>query len=103
RLVSDGRTVLFVVDESEVSAVGRGNHVLDQKVLVVLPHEEDQWLIADRTRGLSVFDGADLMPLQSEADNFLINNDVYTGIILPDTTYLLGTLNDGIVHLDKEG
>src|SRR5690625_3329995 len=102
-LVSEAKKGLFFVNDDELTPVGRGNHFLDQKVMVVLPHEEDQWLIADRTRGLSVFDGTDLMPLQSEADTFLINNDVYTGIILPDTTYLLGTLNDGIVHLDKEG
>lgn len=101
-LLDEGKG-LYSVTESNMTAIPHGDKFSSREVRVMLPYNAGKWLVADRTNGLLVFDGTDLTPLESEVDNFLIDNRVYTGLKLPDNTYLFGTLNGGIVQVDRAG
>ena len=102
-ILSDIGEGLYTVENSNLQPVPNSSQFIDRDVNAILPHGDDHWLIADRTEGLSVFDGTDLIPMKSPVNDFLVNNKVYTGIQLPDETYLFGTLNKGIVQVDKNG
>ncbi|GAA5521168.1 histidine kinase [Aliifodinibius salicampi] len=102
-ILSDTGEGLYTVENNSLVPVPNSNQFIDRDVNAMLPHGDDSWLVADRTEGLSVFDGTHLIPLESTVDGFLVNNKVYTGIQLPDDSYLFGTLNGGIVQVDQAG
>ncbi|WP_171032815.1 sensor histidine kinase [Fodinibius saliphilus] len=101
-LISDVSEGHYTVGD-EMSFWPNSDKLAGRKVMVMLPYKEDTWLVADLTEGLSLFDGDNVRKLESEVDEFLIENKVYAGIELPDGSYLFGTLNGGIVQVDKEG
>lgn len=102
-ILSDIGEGLYTVENSSLESVPNSSQFIDRDVNAILPHGDEHWLVADRTIGLSVFDGTNLIPLESPVDDFLVNNKVYTGIQLPDNTYLFGTLNGGIIQVDRVG
>ncbi len=103
-LVSDvGEGLYYYAEDDSLVSVSNGDQFVDRGINAILPYEDNRWLIADRRVGLSVFDGTNLISLESAANKFLVNHKVYTGIQLPDSTYLFGTLNGGIIQVDRAG
>jgi signal transduction histidine kinase len=69
----------------------------------MLPYGEDQILVASYKEGLMRFDGQALKPFDAEANEVLIEREVYAGLLLPDGTYAFGTLRGGVVLMDASG
>ncbi|WP_310688588.1 ATP-binding protein [Aliifodinibius sp. S!AR15-10] len=103
---------MYIDTETEGLKVWQGQRlktILDkqmysnERIFSVLPYKSDRLLIAFREKGLTVFDGTELQPIGGEVNRYLSDHKVYTGLSLPDGTYLFGTLNGGIVRVDKNG
>ncbi|NGP88058.1 sensor histidine kinase [Fodinibius halophilus] len=101
-LISDKEHGLYEINK-KLDFIPNSDKYINREVMVVLPFDEGSWMIADGTNGLSIFNGTDIREIESPVNEFLIKNKVYTGIKLPDGTYLFGSLNSGIVHVDRDG
>jgi signal transduction histidine kinase/ligand-binding sensor domain-containing protein len=83
-----------------------GEKFVDERIYVMLPFpgEKGTALIVTRTKGLFKYDGNTFFPFKTEADNYIKENLIYLpGAILKDGNILLGTLNGGVVIINKQG
>ena len=53
--------------------------------------------------GLYLYNENAITPFKTEVDDYLKNSSVYCGSALPDGTYAIGTLQKGLLILDKKG
>jgi ligand-binding sensor domain-containing protein/DNA-binding CsgD family transcriptional regulator len=75
----------------------------DQRIIAILPHEENQSLIVTVTKGLFLMDESGIRPWQTEASSFLSAYQPYCGIQLTDGRYAIGTSQNGLIIIDREG
>jgi len=68
-------------------------------------HEQQKtfMLIGTRSQGLFLYDGVSLRPFKSEAEDYLRENQLYRGALLPDGRYAFATLWGGVVIIDRQG
>ena len=60
-------------------------------------------LIGSET-GFYTFDGSTISPFRTEADDYIIKNQLYfRGTILSNNTYAFGTQNGGLIVIDNQG
>jgi signal transduction histidine kinase/DNA-binding response OmpR family regulator len=70
---------------------------------VVLPYDDRRVLICTRASGLFLHDGRTLTPFRTEIEDFLARNGVYRGTVLPDGTFALAGLQEGVAIIDRAG
>ncbi len=88
----------------------------DLLTLIALPYPEDKILLANDADGLYLYnpkakDKSEALVAApyldanktSEVNNFIRNNYLYAAIALNDSTYALGSVESGIVIINKEG
>ena len=87
-----------------------GERFANERIYVMLPFERveppkqpPQILIGTRTQGLMLFDGHSFQPFRTEADAFLLENQLYHGAVLSDGTFALATLRNGVIIIDRHG
>ncbi|MBP7866377.1 MAG: hypothetical protein KA419_10540 [Acidobacteria bacterium] len=68
-----------------------------------VPGGPDRILVGTRGQGLLLLDGGGLAEFPTQADDFLRQNLLYHGLVLPDGSVALATVHGGVVHLDHEG
>jgi len=91
--------------ESDSLMVVLGSEVFSEDALYsVLPFDETRALLATRSSGFFLFDGVNLQPFKTEADQYLLDNILYVhGVGLDDGTFVFGTILGGVVQIDKQG
>ncbi len=75
----------------------------DSAKLFLHPYDERRILVSARTGLLTLFDGQNVAPFPTQADDYLKQNEVYTSIALPDGSFCLTTLRGGTVILEHDG
>ena len=95
---------LFAVNKNKILKLPITKEVLERRlnIYAMLPYGNDI-LLAVRDKGLFIYDGQSIKPFESEADDFLRRNKIYTACNLPDGMLAFGTKEGGIVIIDKEG
>ncbi len=83
--------------------VAGGERFANDRIDVLLPYDESRILIATRSHGLYLFDGNAYQPFKTEADAFLLGNQLFRGALSPDGTFALATVRGGVVLIDKQG
>jgi len=88
----------------------RGSSIFaKERIYAMLPYDDKRILIATRSKGLFLYDPTTeekFIPFISQADPFLLENQIYSGItkkINGETYFILGTLRGGMVILNKKG
>ncbi len=95
---------LQILEGDSLKRVPEGEMFAEGRIYVMLPYDEKRMLIGTRTRGLYLFDGQNFTRFKTEADDFLIENNLYLpGTKLADGRFVLATLNAGLVVLNKDG
>lgn len=74
-----------------------------KKVHSVIPFREDSWMICTDQSGLFIFDDGDFVSFPSEASDFLKNFSCNTSKQLDDSTYIFGSILNGLIVSDDEG
>ena len=69
-------------------------------VVAVLPMDNKLLLLTD-SHGLFLYDGFKAVPWQTEADLFLKRSTMNRAVMTSDSLYILGSVSDGLVALDK--
>ncbi|MDZ7305348.1 MAG: GAF domain-containing protein, partial [candidate division KSB1 bacterium] len=105
----NGVGLMKMVDDS-LRLLPGGEQFRDDRLQVMLPYAgegekngAEKYLLGTFNRGLFLFDGKSFRPFKTEIDEFLRNNTVYDGTILSNGNYGLGTLNGGLVMMDRQG
>ena len=94
---------LCVLQDREFKLVNGGEFFKDKKVRGVLPFNDESKLILSSEHGLYLYNENAITPFKTEVDDYLKNSSVYCGSALPDGTYAIGTLQKGLLILDKKG
>ncbi len=78
----------------------------EHSVFSILPYDHSgrELLLATRSKGLFIYDGTEFRPFKTDADVFLKSSNLYLpGIRLPDGTFVLNTIDAGVVIIDRAG
>ena len=98
--------LMKMVDDSLVLVQG-GEQFANIRIYGMYPYKKNKILIVTSGKGLFIMsmDGH-VHPLQTQADDFLINNDIYLGAYIPGIKtdhYAIGSRNNGMVIINSEG
>ena len=94
---------LCVLQDRKFKLVNGGEFFKDKKIRGVLPFNDESKLILTSEHGLYLYTENAITPFKTEVDDYLKNSSVYCGSALPDGTYAIGTLQKGLLILDKKG
>ncbi|WP_022835233.1 ATP-binding protein [Salisaeta longa] len=72
-------------------------------IYALLPYRNHQLLIGTRTQGLFIYTGRTIRPVDWPVEPWLLRNQLYHGVRLPDGTYALGTRRGGILRMTARG
>ena len=87
-----------------LALVPGGEQFANERVYVMQPFPGERILIGSRTGGLFLFDGQNITPFKTEANEILQKYDLYMpGAVLPNGNIALGTIGGGVVIIDTAG
>ncbi|WNO61943.1 ATP-binding protein [Rheinheimera sp. MMS21-TC3] len=72
-------------------------------VYVLLPYDDSRFLVGTRSQGLFLMDASGSLPWQTDIDNQLLNDTLYTGYQLKNGDFALGTSHSGAYILSADG
>ena len=94
---------LTVLEDGAFRSLPGTEQLANEVFPAVLPHEHGRLLIGTRANGFFIHDGASLVPFPTEIDPVLKASGLYRGLVLPDGTFALSTLDAGLVVMDPRG
>ncbi|MCK5170677.1 MAG: PAS domain-containing protein, partial [Bacteroidales bacterium] len=100
-----GKGLLKLVNDS-LKLIPGSEQFENERVYVMLPYEEDKILIVARKHGVFIYtesSGFEKPRGFEKVDNFLIKNQIYSGTKLNNEYFVLGTVHDGLIIIDKTG
>ena len=87
----------------EMKLINNGEYFKNLDVFVALPYDKNHILFATLKNGLFLYDGNNISQFKTENDKYLKDNNIYCGILLSDSTFAFGTLQAGLVIINKKG
>ncbi|MEL7340683.1 MAG: two-component regulator propeller domain-containing protein, partial [Bacteroidota bacterium] len=99
-VAEEGKSVQFLEDENLQSLAGT-EPLVDWMVRSILPAGNDSLLIATEENGAFFWSNGQIIPFQSEIQQFLIENRVYCATQLSNGQYAIGTSHNGLLILDR--
>jgi DNA-binding CsgD family transcriptional regulator len=72
-------------------------------VRVILPYEDDKYLIGTTSKGVFVYDGKSIYELSSSLSEEMKAKELSCGLLSSKGNYFLGTILDGIYEVDTSG
>ena len=94
---------LLRIRGDELEPVPGGDRFADERIDVLLPHEENALLVRTRTQGFLRIDGEQIHPFETEADAYLADRRVYHAAVLHDGSYALTTTSGSVVLMGRDG
>ncbi|HKZ37098.1 MAG TPA: ATP-binding protein, partial [Chryseolinea sp.] len=94
---------LMLLKDDKFSMAPEGNFFKTTRIYSALPISREKLLIATRYDGLFLYDGAHVQPMHTQADKYFAENQIYTGLMLPDSSFVIGTRVGGAVIVSREG
>jgi serine phosphatase RsbU (regulator of sigma subunit)/ligand-binding sensor domain-containing protein len=106
--VHDLKYGLHRLTEEKIAPLPLSENFKDERIYTMLPLNSHQILIGTRKRGLFVYETLinpkeAIQKFENEANDFLINHQLYNGANLPDGNLALCTRQGGLVILNKSG
>ncbi len=90
------------LDENNLTLIPNGDKFSDIALNGLLHYDDKNILVLSKDKGLFLYDGEDFKEFKSEADEFLLKNQIYDGKILDENSFVIATKN-GAVVIDKDG
>ncbi|HVO75232.1 MAG TPA: ATP-binding protein, partial [Ignavibacteriaceae bacterium] len=104
--VQQGGVGLMKMVKDSLILLPGGEQFADDRLQVMLPYNfegKKEILVGTFNKGLFLFDGSSFKPFDCEANPYLKQYTLYRGSVLSNDTYVLTTLNGGMVVIDKLG
>ena len=96
-------TGLMLLEDDKFSMASEGNFFKTRRIYSALPLGPKKLLVATRYDGLFLYDGDNVQRMRTQADSYFAENQIYTGLMLPDSSFVIGTRIGGAVILSQEG
>lgn len=100
--VSDNAKGLLKLKDDALITLPNSEQFADMKIRHIFQNKKDVILLTQKN-GLFIYKDNQLRPFITEADYLLKQNQISTGILLPDGYLGIGTRQTGLVVLDSEG
>ncbi len=101
--VQDKYTGLYELVGQELTAVRGGDIFADRYIWTMLPMKNGEILIGTSDNGFYKLGHMGIRKWDTDADEFLIKNQIYCGTRIDDNNYAIGTIQDGILVINSEG
>lgn len=101
--VRDRTRGLLQIINNELREIDITKEFLTNPVYFVLPFGKDKKIIGTLDKGVLVYDGKKLEPLDASLNNYLMSCQIYSGNQMRNGYYGICTFNGGFIILDKEG
>ena len=75
-----------------------GEALIRNRVYSALPLSNNTIILATKFDGLYIYDGVEIRPFKTQADSFFKEQQIYTGIMLTDSTVAIGTIKGRCCH-----
>lgn len=102
-LIDDKKNGLMGLDNDVLVSLPDAGEFVKLNTCSILPYNGATKLVVTSNQGLFLFDGRHLKPFKTYADSLLKQSDPYVAKKLLDGTYLIGTLKDGLINIDRDG
>jgi signal transduction histidine kinase/DNA-binding response OmpR family regulator/ligand-binding sensor domain-containing protein len=107
-IINQENTGLCYVRDGKIINMPGGEFFIQKIISSIVDYGSGKLLIGTREQGLFIYhptatDGNKIKSLKSEASDFLIENQLYHGIELPDDRYAFATLHNGVIITDRAG
>lgn len=80
-----------------------GDFFKDKRIYAVLPQKDESILIATRLDGLFRYRNSGIARFFTEADEYIKQHQIYCGLMLPDSSYVIGTRQRGVLIINQQG
>ncbi len=94
---------LYWFDNGEFIPVANSQTIADKKIHAIIPYDKDRWMVCTDNAGIFLFDGKTFAYFNSEASDFLIKSTCNTAKQLSDSTFVFGSILNGLIITDKKG
>ncbi len=98
---------LSLLTNDTLCLINGGEKFANKQPVLMLPYlnsnREHTILIGTQRNGFYLYDSLSLYSFKTEADNFVLKNELYQGVLLTDSTIALATYSGGIVRINKKG
>ena len=74
--------------------------LIDKDIWAILPVNNNRLLICTATNGVYSYDGQQLSPWQGEANEFLVENQIFSAKKFKDNFFAFGTIQNGLMITD---
>ena len=98
----EGKGLMRLEKDSFKLAPG-GEALIRNRIYSALPLFDHTIILATKFDGLYIYDGREIRPFKTQADSFFKEQQIYTGIMLTDSTFAIGTKRGGVAILDLRG
>jgi signal transduction histidine kinase/CheY-like chemotaxis protein/ligand-binding sensor domain-containing protein len=104
RFFIHGRKIglLHIVNDS-LKLVPGGEKFTAKKIYMMVPYDSHNLLIGTRSKGFYLYDGNNVVPFPTDADDYLKEKQLSYGIRLSSGDFALTTLRGGLVIIDSQG
>jgi len=102
-LVKVNNDGLLQLKNNELNLLPNSRFFSDKTISAILPYDKQRLLIGTLNQGLFLYDGFNAIPFAFEVNNLLKENKIYCGILLNDSSFAFGTLQAGLIIIDKMG
>jgi ligand-binding sensor domain-containing protein len=75
----------------------------DKEIWTILPVYNNRVLIGTNNDGIFEYNGESLLPWKGEANDFLKENQIFSGTKFKETYYAFGTIQNGLLITDENG
>jgi signal transduction histidine kinase len=101
--VSEHGSGLLVMKDGQFVMAPGGEVFREMRIYSTAPATSGSILLGTQVDGLYIYDGQQASPFESEANDFLTENLIYSMCYLPGNLTAIGTRRAGIVVIDSKG
>ncbi len=94
---------LYELKDGTISLLPDGEIFAGHFVRALLPYDAERILIGTRTDGFYLYDGDTYERWDTDAKMYITDNVLYNGSALPDGSFAFGTLQGGVVVVERDG
>ena len=102
-LVHDRKVGLMEMVGDSLKLLPGGEAFVGAKIRLMAPYDGRRLLVGTRANGFYLYDGLKTVPLPTEADGYLKENQLYHGIRLSSGDFACATLSGGLAVIDAGG
>jgi len=101
--VEQVNTGLYELKNKTLEYISGSNTMGNSGILSILPFSANKYLIGTAHNGLFIYDGLQIKPWNTQANDFLKTYQLNNGAVIPGKYFAYGTILNGVIVIDTAG